>query len=65
MKQYLLSVCYPAGSTQPAPAAVTKILSDVKALRGEMQSAASGCSVADSMPPTRQRFCATKTATSY
>lgn len=39
MKQYLLSVCYPAGSTQPAPAALAKIMSDVKALRSEMQSA--------------------------
>jgi len=39
MKQYLLSVCYPAGSSQPAPAVLTKIMNDVKALRGEMQSA--------------------------
>ncbi len=39
MKQYLLSVCYSAGSSQPAPAALTKIMNDVKALRGEMQSA--------------------------
>ena len=39
MKQYLLSVCYPAGSSQPAPAALSKIVSDVAVLRGEMQSA--------------------------
>ena len=39
MKQYLLSVCYPAGSTQPAPALLAEIMSDVKALRSEMQSA--------------------------
>jgi hypothetical protein len=39
MKQYLLSVCYPAGSTQPPPAALNKIMSDVAALREEMRSA--------------------------
>ncbi len=39
MKQYLLSVCYPAGSSQPAPAVLTKIMKDVTALRAEMQSA--------------------------
>ena len=39
MKQYLLSVCYPAGSSQPAPAVLTRIMNDVKAVRDEMQSA--------------------------
>src|ERR1700728_374790 len=39
MKQYLLSVCYPAGGSQPPPAALNKIMSDVVALRREMQSA--------------------------
>ena len=39
MNQYLLSVCYSAGSTQPPPAALHKIMSDVGALRKEMQSA--------------------------
>jgi hypothetical protein len=39
MKQYLLSVCYPAGSSQPAPEALKKIMSDVMALRKEMQAA--------------------------
>ena len=39
MKQYLLSVCYPAGSSQPLPAALNKIMSDVIALQKEMQSA--------------------------
>jgi hypothetical protein len=39
MKQYLLSVCYPAGSSQPAPAALDKIMADVTALQREMQSA--------------------------
>ena len=39
MKQYLLSVCYPAGGTAPAPEVLKKIGSDVLALRKEMQSA--------------------------
>jgi hypothetical protein len=39
MKQYLLSVCYPAGSTQPAPEVLNKIASDVVALQKEMQTA--------------------------
>jgi hypothetical protein len=39
MKQYLLSVCYPAGASQPPPAALNKIMSDVVALQREMQSA--------------------------
>jgi len=39
MKQYLLSVCYPAGATQPAPDALQIIMRDVNALRKEMQAA--------------------------
>lgn len=39
MKQYLLSVCYPAGSTQPAPEALQKIMRDVSTLQKEMQAA--------------------------
>jgi len=39
MKQYLLSVCYPAGSASPPPAALTKIMSDVIALQKDMQAA--------------------------
>ena len=39
MKQYLLSVCYPAGSTAPAPEKLAKIARDVDALRREMQAA--------------------------
>jgi hypothetical protein len=39
MKQYLLSVCYPAGSTQPPPNVLTRIMTDVAALRREMQAA--------------------------
>jgi hypothetical protein len=39
MKQYLLSICYPAGGTQPPPEALQKIMRDVLALQKEMQSA--------------------------
>jgi hypothetical protein len=39
MKQYLLSVCYPAGGTQPPPDALQKIMRDVTAVQKEMQSA--------------------------
>ena len=39
MKQYLLSVCYSPGASQPPPAALHKIMSDVIALRREMQAA--------------------------
>jgi hypothetical protein len=39
MKQYLLSVCYPAGGSQPPPATLSKIMSDVMELQREMQSA--------------------------
>lgn len=39
MKKYLLSVCYPAGSRQPAPEALQKIMRDVSTVQQEMQSA--------------------------
>ena len=39
MKQYLLTVCYPAGSTQPSPDALQQIMRDVLAIQQEMQSA--------------------------
>jgi len=39
VKQYLLSVCYPAGGTQPAPEALQKIMRDVHAIQKEMQAA--------------------------
>ena len=39
MKTYLLSVCYPAGSTQPAPDALEKITRDVNTVRRELQAA--------------------------
>jgi len=39
MKQYLLSVCYPAGSTQPPPEALQRITRDVYAIQKDMQTA--------------------------
>ena len=39
MKQYLLSVCYPADATPPPPDRLEKIMRDVAALRREMQAA--------------------------
>ena len=39
MKHYLLSICYPADGSQPPPAVLNKIRSDVMALQSEMQSA--------------------------
>jgi hypothetical protein len=39
MKQYLLSVCYPAGGTQPPPEVLQRITRDVQAIQKEMQSA--------------------------
>jgi len=38
MKQYLLSVCYPAGGTQPPPEALQRIMRDVTAVQKEMQA---------------------------
>jgi hypothetical protein len=39
MKQYLLTVCYPAGGTQPPPDVLQRIMRDVHAIQGEMQAA--------------------------
>jgi hypothetical protein len=39
MKHYLLSVCYPPGSTQPPPEALKKIMRDVTAVHDEMAAA--------------------------
>ncbi|MEA3140392.1 MAG: hypothetical protein QOK23_2561 [Gammaproteobacteria bacterium] len=39
MKQYLLSVCYPAGGSPPPPDALNKIMSNVISLQREMQTA--------------------------
>lgn len=39
VKQYLLSVCYPAGGTVPSPEKLENIQRDVAALRREMRTA--------------------------
>jgi len=39
MKQYMLSVCYPAGGTQPPPDALQRIMRDVHVVQQEMQNA--------------------------
>jgi hypothetical protein len=39
VKNYLLSVCYPAGGQQPPPEALQRIMRDVYALQKEMQAA--------------------------
>jgi hypothetical protein len=39
MKQYLLSVCYPAGGTQPPSNVLQRITRDVHAIQQEMQAA--------------------------
>jgi hypothetical protein len=39
MTQYLLSICYPAGATQPPPAALDRIGKDVSALNRAMKDA--------------------------
>jgi hypothetical protein len=39
VKQYLLSVCYPAGSTQPPAEVLQRIVRDVQEVQKEMQSA--------------------------
>jgi hypothetical protein len=39
MKQYLLSVCYPAGGQQPPPETLQRIMRDVYAVQKEMQAA--------------------------
>jgi hypothetical protein len=39
MKQYMLSVCYPAGGTQPPPNVLQRIMRDVHAIQKEMQNA--------------------------
>jgi len=52
MKQYLLSVCYPAGSTQPAPDALKTIMRDVTAVHDEMQAAGAWVFGGGLHPPT-------------
>jgi hypothetical protein len=52
MKQYLLSVCYPAGGTQPAPEALQRIMRDVHAVQKEMQTAGVWIFSGGLTPPT-------------
>ena len=51
MKQYLLSVCYPAGSTQPEPDALRKIMQDVNAVHAQMQDAGAWVFGGGLLPP--------------
>jgi hypothetical protein len=39
VKQYLLSICYPAGGQPPSPESLQKIMRDVSAIQKEMQAA--------------------------
>ena len=39
MNQYLLSICYPAGATQPPPDVLQRIMKDVAAVNQEMKAA--------------------------
>jgi hypothetical protein len=52
MKQYLLSVCYPAGGTQPAPDALKKIMQDVNAVNAQMRDAGAWVFGGGLHPPT-------------
>jgi hypothetical protein len=51
MKQYLLSVCYPAGSSQPDPDALRKIMQDVHAVQTQMQAAGAWVFAGGLYPP--------------
>ena len=55
MKTYLLSVCYPAGSTQPPPDALQKIMQDVRAVQREMAEAGSHVFSGGLQPPDTTR----------
>lgn len=39
MKQYMLSICYPADGTPPPPDALARIMRDVHAIQADMQAA--------------------------
>jgi hypothetical protein len=51
MKQYMLSVCYPAGAPQPPPAALETIMKNADVLRREMQAAGAWVFAAALQPP--------------
>jgi hypothetical protein len=52
MKQYMLSVCYPAGGTQPPPDALQRIMRDVHVVQKEMQAAGAWVFSGGLTPPT-------------
>jgi hypothetical protein len=52
MKQYLLSVCYPAGGTQPPPETLQRIMRDVHAVQNEMKTAGVWIFSGGLTPPT-------------
>jgi hypothetical protein len=52
MKQYLLSICYPAGGTQPAPDALRKIMQDVGAVNAELRAAGAWVFAGGLHPPS-------------
>lgn len=52
MKQYLLSVCYPAGGTQPPPDVLQRITRDVHAIQKEMQAAGAWVFSGGLFPPS-------------
>lgn len=39
MKQYMLSICYPADGTPPPPDTLARIMRDVHAIQADMQAA--------------------------
>jgi hypothetical protein len=51
LKQYLLSVCYPAGAATPPPQALDAIRTNVAAVRQEMQDAGAWVFAAALQPP--------------
>src|SRR3954464_13288511 len=51
MNQYLLSICYPAGATQPPPAALQAIGRNVGAVGQEMKAAGVGGFAGGLHPP--------------
>ena len=52
MKQYMLSVCYPAGGTQPPPDVLQRIMRDVHVVQKEMQAAGVWVFSGGLTPPT-------------
>jgi hypothetical protein len=52
MKQYMLSVCYPAGGTQPPPDVLQRIMRDVHVVQKEMQAAGAWVFSGGLTPPT-------------